>query len=108
MFYDFQGANPIARKLLGIAGQMITRRWYYWIPKMGDPLVFCHKIERQAFSPLGVHVDTFRSWQEMVSGLERHLKGSQTIAMEYSPFCAIPYVSRVDAGTVELINLLGK
>ena len=45
LLYDFQGANPIARKLLGITGQMITRRWYYWIPKTGDPLVFCHKIE---------------------------------------------------------------
>src|SRR5207344_1654682 len=33
---------------------------------------------------------------------------SQTIAMEYSPFCAIPYVSRVDAGTIELIKSLGK
>ena len=28
--------------------------------------------------------------------------------MEYSPFCAIPYVSKVDAGTIELIKSLGK
>ena len=108
LLYDFQGLNPIARKLLGIAGQMITRRWYYWIPRAGDPLAFCHKIEQQAFSPLGVHVDTFRSWQEMVSGLKRHLAGSHTIAMEYSPSCAIPYISRVDAGTIELVKSFGK
>jgi Xaa-Pro dipeptidase len=108
LLYDFQGTNPVARKLLGITGQLITRRWYYWIPKTGDPLAFCHQIERQAFTPLGVRVDTFRSWQEMVSGLKLHLAGSQTIAMEYSPFCAIPYVSRVDAGTIELVKSLGK
>ncbi len=108
LLYDFQGTNPIARKLLGITGQLITRRWFYWIPRTGNPLAFCHKIEQQAFSSLGVSVDTFRSWQEMVSGLKRHLSGSQTIAMEYSPFCAIPYVSKVDAGTIELIKSLGK
>lgn len=108
LLYDFQGSNPIARKLLGITGQLITRRWFYWIPRTGNPLAFCHKIEQQAFSSLGVIVDTFRSWQEMVSGLKRHLSGSQTIAMEYSPFCAIPYVSKVDAGTIELIKSLGK
>ena len=29
------------------------------------------------------------------------------VAMEYSPGCAIPYVSRVDAGTVELVRQSG-
>jgi Xaa-Pro aminopeptidase len=29
------------------------------------------------------------------------------IAMEYSPGCAIPYVSRVDAGTIELVRQFG-
>jgi Xaa-Pro aminopeptidase len=29
------------------------------------------------------------------------------VAMEYSPLCAIPYVARVDAGTVELVRSLG-
>lgn len=108
LLYDFQGTNPIAQKLLGIKGQLITRRWFYWIPRKGEPRAICHKIEQQAFSSLGGNVDTFRSWQEMVSALNCHLTGSQTIAMEYSPFCAIPYVSRVDAGTIELIKSLGK
>src|SRR5258708_23025837 len=29
------------------------------------------------------------------------------IAREYSPACAIPYVSRVDAGTIELVRQSG-
>ena len=28
--------------------------------------------------------------------------------MEYSPDCAIPYLSRVDAGTIDFIRRLGK
>ena len=36
LLYDFQGSNPIARKLLGITGQLITRRWFYWIPRTGE------------------------------------------------------------------------
>jgi Xaa-Pro aminopeptidase len=35
------------------------------------------------------------------------LRGSKVVAMEYSPECAIPYLSRVDAGTVELIRRIG-
>ncbi|MFN8007270.1 MAG: M24 family metallopeptidase [Terriglobia bacterium] len=108
LLYDFQGLNPIARKLLGLRGQLITRRWYYWIPKSGKPLAFCHKIEQQAFSSLNVPIETFRSWSEMVTGLEHLLSGARTVAMEYSPRCAIPYVSRVDAGTMELLTSMGK
>ena len=43
----------------------------------------------------------------MQAGLERLLKGSRRVAMEYSPHCYIPYVSRVDAGTLELVRSLG-
>jgi Xaa-Pro aminopeptidase len=35
------------------------------------------------------------------------LKGARRIAMNYSPQCAIPYISRVDAGTVELVRSIG-
>jgi Xaa-Pro aminopeptidase len=31
----------------------------------------------------------------------------RTVAMEYSPGCAIPYVARVDAGTIELVRQAG-
>src|SRR5207244_7861010 len=33
--------------------------------------------------------------------------GVRTVAMEYSPAAAIPYVSRVDAGTIELVRQSG-
>ncbi len=108
LLYDFQGLNPIAKKLVGLQGALLTRRWYFWIPKEGDPSVLCHQIEQQGFSQLGARICTFKSWKEMIDRLERVLEGQKTIAMEYSPLCSIPYVSRVDAGTVETIVGLGK
>lgn len=108
LLYDFQGLNPIAKKLVGLQSGMLTRRWYYWIPKQGDPVVLCHRIERSGFESLNTPVRTFRSWQEMIDGLKQMLEGHTTIAMEYSPLCSVPYVSRVDAGTVEAVEGLGK
>ena len=35
------------------------------------------------------------------------LKGAKRVAMEYSPGNAIPYVSRVDAGTIEAVRQCG-
>ena len=108
LLYDFQGLNPIARKLLGLQEALLTRRWYCWIPSQGPMTLLCHRIERQGFEQLPARLVLFSSWEEMQSGLDRLLQGSQRLAMEYSPHCFIPYVSRVDAGTVELIRDLGK
>jgi Xaa-Pro aminopeptidase len=108
LLYDFQGINPIARKLVGLQGQFLTRRWYYWVPKRGTPTILCHRIEQHGFSSLQGQTRPFRSWEEMLKGLREMLEGYDTIAMEYSPNCSIPYVSRVDAGTVEIVKGFGK
>lgn len=108
LLYDFQGLNPIARKLLGLQDAMLTRRWFCWIPAHGPMTLLCHSIERQGFEQLPAPSVLFSSWEEMQAGLERLLQGSSRVAMEYSPQCFIPYVSRVDAGTLELVRSLGK
>ena len=41
------------------------------------------------------------------TGFGRLLAGLKRVAMEYSPNCAIPYVARVDAGTIELVRKTG-
>ena len=108
LLYDFQGLNPIAKKLLGLTGHLLTRRWYYWVPKQGPPAILCHRIEQHSFSALTGRPYIFKSWAEMHEGLQVILQGHETVAMEYSPQCSIPYVSRIDAGTVETIKDLGK
>lgn len=108
LLYDFQGLNPIARKLLGLQDALLTRRWFCWIPAHGPMTLLCHSIERQGFEHLPAPSVLFSSWEQMQAGLERLLQGSSRVAMEYSPQCFIPYVSRVDAGTLELVRGLGK
>ena len=46
----------------------------------------------------------YRSWRELEALLKTHLSGMKRVAMEYSPGAAIPYVGRVDAGTIEMVE----
>ena len=49
----------------------------------------------------------YRSANGDAGGAGEFLPGARRVAMNYSPQCAIPYVSRVDAGTVEMVRSLG-
>jgi Xaa-Pro aminopeptidase len=42
-----------------------------------------------------------------MEGLRQMLAGCRRVAMQYSPNCALPIVSMVDAGTVELVRAAG-
>ena len=77
LLYDFQGLNPIAKKLVGLQAGLLTRRWYYWIPDRGEPCFLCHRIEQFGFSSLNTQVRTFKSWQEMIESLKQMLEGHE-------------------------------
>jgi len=107
LLYDFRGSNPIARRLIGFDERQIgTRRWFYWIPAQGEPVAVVHAIEREAVRAPGRRL-VYRSWRELETHLAECLKGARRVAMEYSPRAAIPYVSRVDAGTIEMVRACG-
>jgi Xaa-Pro aminopeptidase len=109
LMYDFQGGNPIARKVVGWKeGTMLTRRWWFWIPPSGEPVRLHSVIEPTNLDFLPGKKILFLSWRDMTEHLREMMQGATSIAMEYSPQCAIPYLSRVDAGTIELIQSLGK
>ncbi len=109
LMYDFQGGNPIARKVVGWKeGTMLTRRWWLWIPQSGEPVRLHSVIEPTNLDFLPGRKILFLSWRDMTEHLADMMKVATTVAMEYSPRCAIPYLSRVDAGTIELIQSLGK
>src|SRR6185436_3570471 len=84
-----------------------TRRWYYLIPAHGEPRGLEHRIERGMTGNLPGERIPYSSWGEQVDGLRSITAGLRRVAMQYSPNCAIPYVSMVDAGTVELVRSLG-
>ncbi len=109
LLYDFHGSNPIARRLTDLtsSSKMSTRRWYYLVPSEGDPRGLVHAIERHNLDGLPGEKQPYAGREQLASGLKALLKGMKRVAMEYSPGNAIPYVSRVDAGTVEAVRQLG-
>jgi Xaa-Pro aminopeptidase len=108
LLYDFRGLNVLARRVLGISSEAIlTRRWFYFIPAQGEPRKLVHRIEPYALAALPGGQIVYLRWQELEAGVASLVAGSKRIAMEYIPRNANPYVSRVDAGTVELIRSFG-
>jgi Xaa-Pro aminopeptidase len=106
LLYDFHGSNPIAARVTGLASssKMATRRWYYLIPATGAPRGLVHAIERHNLDGLPGEKRAYAGREQLASGLRDLLGGIKRVAMEYSPGNAIPYVSRVDAGTVEAVR----
>src|SRR3954464_12924133 len=97
LLYDFQGSNPIATRLSGLAagGKMTTRRWYYLVPASGEPRALVHAIERYNLDGLPGTKRPYAGREQLAAGLKALLGGMTRVAMEYSPNNAIPYVSRV-------------
>lgn len=108
LLYDFHGNNPLARTFLSLLPhQMTTRRFFYWIPAHGTPQKLVHAIEAEVLDHCPGDKQIYLSWQSLEEALKKMLHKAKTIAMEYSPRNAIPYVSRVDAGTVHLLQSFG-
>ena len=109
LLYDFQGSNPVSYRLAGMGGggHLATRRWFYLIPRSGAPRALVHAIERHNLDHLPGSKRVYAGRTQLVDGLREILGGLKRIAMEYSANCAIPYVSRVDAGTIELVRSSG-
>jgi Xaa-Pro aminopeptidase len=105
LFYDFRGSDPLAYRILLLDPTVhVTRRWYYWIPAQGVPVKLLHRIEPHVLDTLPGQADCYVSWEQQREILARLLAGGLRVAMQYSPLNAVPYVSRVDAGTIELIR----
>jgi Xaa-Pro aminopeptidase len=110
LLYDFRGINPIAADVTGVlrqGGHLATRRWYYLIPAIGEPRALVHAIEPHSLAHLPGTTERYAGHEQLEAGLRRLVAGCHRIAMEYSPGCAIPYIARVDAGTVERIRQYG-
>jgi Xaa-Pro aminopeptidase len=109
LLYDFHGSNPIAVKLAGLAGsgKLTTRRWYYFIPATGTPKKVVHAIESGVLDQLPGDRVIYAGRQQLEQQVTDMLRGCKVLAMEYSPECSIPYLSRVDAGTVEFLRRIG-
>ena len=107
LLWDFRGQNPTALAALGLDGHMLTRRWAYLVPRDGEPVLLVHRIEAGSMPRREGGVSTYAGYRELHEKLGALLAGRRKVAMEYCPLGEIPYLSRVDAGTIELVRSLG-
>src|SRR5271165_6176629 len=108
LFFDHHQRDPLAYRILHLnPGATATRRWYYFIPVTGEPRALVHRIESGILDRLPGQKRVYSGWSAQTAGLQWLLSSSKTVAMQYSPLCAIPYVSMVDGGTVELVRQAG-
>jgi Xaa-Pro dipeptidase len=108
LFFDHHQRDPLAYRILGLgSGRLASRRWYYFIPAQGEPRGLVHAIESGALAGLPGEMRVYSSWAGQTDGISFLLNGSNRVAMQYSPNCAIPYVSLVDGGTLELVRSTG-
>ncbi len=108
LFYDFRGSNDLALDILDIPKTShLTRRFYYLVPKEGEPIKIVNGIEAGHLDHLPGKKLIYSNHTTLSSHISSSLKNLKKIAMEYSPLNAIPYVSKVDAGTIEQIKSYG-
>ncbi|MBN2001481.1 aminopeptidase P family protein [candidate division KSB1 bacterium] len=108
LFYDFHNRDAIAARVLKMdTSRFASRRWYYFIPAKGNPQKLVHSIEPWRCDHLPGEKHIYLAWQQQHEFLKSMLQPAEKIAMQYSPNNAIPYVSIVDGGTIDLIRSFG-
>ncbi len=108
LLYDFRKNNDLACRFLGLGDEcFLTRRFFYWIPCVGIPTKIIHAVEGHVLDHLPGKTVLYSSWQQLEACVKEALKGSHVVAMEYSAHNALPYVSKVDAGTIEMVRDCG-
>lgn len=107
LFYDFRGRDPIAHGILQLPAGMRTRRWFYFVPAKGAPKKLVHKIETGSLAAVPGDTLYYSAQEELRGNLKKLIGRAKRIAMQYSPKNEIPYVSMVDAGTIELVRSTG-
>jgi Xaa-Pro aminopeptidase len=120
LFYDFRKSDPLAYRILLLDREAFaSRRWAYYVPATGEPTKIVHRIEQEKLDDLPGRQLVYQRWQELhahlrdalglANSVEENGGGARAlrVAMQYSPNNNIPYISRVDAGTVELVRSFG-
>ena len=109
LFACFQQNDPLGMSLLGLDGEgkIVSRRCYYLIPREGEPKKLVHAIESAMLDHLPGGKSIYLAWQKHREELARLVSGCRRLAAQYSPNNEIPTVSRLDAGTMELLRAAG-
>jgi Xaa-Pro aminopeptidase len=105
LLYYFDHNNPHALNFLQLLPTShVSRRVFYWIPMQGEPVKIVHAIEENVLSHLPGTTLLYDSFSSLDKALKSVLSKAKRVAMEYSPCNSLPYISKVDAGTVEMVE----
>jgi Xaa-Pro dipeptidase len=108
LFAVFQRNDPVSLELLGIPeDHLVTRRCYYLIPAAGEPRKLTHRLEPSMLDHLPGGDSHYLTWRQHREGLAALVAGHSRLAAQYSPENSLPSVSRLDAGTAELLHAEG-
>ncbi len=102
---DFHGHNPIAQRFLD-EKIFLSRRWAIWIPKNGQPVMVVNAIESKSLSSIEMPILTYRNFEEWCSVLKQCVSNKH-IYVEWFENGAIPYLSYLDGGLVDLLKSIG-
>ncbi len=105
---DNGGRNTIAQELVfGSKPQAVpTQPWFYLVPQKGEATLICQAADCVLFAVAGKRLP-YAGYRDLPATLKTALKGKLTLAAEYSPKAVLPSVSRLDAGSVELLRGMG-
>lgn len=108
-FACFQRNDPIGLDLLGLGDEskLVTRRCYYLIPREGEPRKLVHGLEPAMLDHLPGSKSSYTTWQKHREEFARLVSGYRKLAAQYSPNNELPSVSRLDAGTFDLLRQAG-
>ena len=106
LIYDYRHSNPIFRQAVTPSGH-VTRPCFLYVPAHGPTRLLVHHVDAGKFAQSGIQLQVYHGREDMIGLLGQALSGTSRVAMEYSPLNLLPRVSRVDAGTVELVRSLG-
>ncbi len=112
LVYDYRGMNPIFGDTVGNTNlSHVTRPVWLWIPTSGAPRMLVSFVDQSRFTHLGLDTTLFVNRRDMIAKLRAMLGathgGASRVAMEYTPEGALPRVSKVDGGTLEMVRSLG-
>lgn len=108
LFYDFRGSDILTPRILKAERMGGSRRWFYYVPASGEPVKVVHAIEPGQLDSLPGRKLIYREWQLLRDQVGAAIgKKKAKVAMQYSPNNDIPYIARVDAGTIEMVRSLG-
>ncbi len=104
LVHDYRGSNPIFRRLVGELDGFITRPCFLFVPAEGRPRLLVHHVDAGKFRGMDLDSTVYSSRRSMLEGMGALAPSGATVAMEYSPGGAMPRVSKVDAGTIDMLR----